>query len=192
VSFQALVEATITVRRITRVMRLYQFVLGIVLGFYVGFQRLNQLCFLARDPLLTGILKVSQLPPQSTLWRFLASLHLNVARQILAMQRTLRERAQRAPRPFWARRGSTSGASCATGTGPPARWKSPGACGKRPDTLHRLRPSTRSTPTYSNDVMPEVPKGLCDFLVQHLVEEKAEPLHACSGSSSVCSMTEWQ
>ena len=90
--FQALVEATITVRRITRVMRLYQFVLGIVLGFYVGFQRLNQLCFLARDPLLTGILKVSQLPPQSTLWRFLASLHVNVARQILAVQRTLRER----------------------------------------------------------------------------------------------------
>jgi len=90
--FQALVESTITVQRITRVMGLYQFVLGIVLGFYVGFQRLNQLCFLARDPLLTGILKVSQLPGQSTLWRFLASLHVNVAPQILAMQRTLRER----------------------------------------------------------------------------------------------------
>ena len=90
--FQALVEATITVQRTTRVMGRYQFALGIVPGFYVGFQRLNQLCRLARDPLLTGILKLSQLPPQGTLWRFLSSLHLNVARQILALQRTLRER----------------------------------------------------------------------------------------------------
>ncbi len=90
--FQALVEATITVQRITRVTSLYQFVLGIVLGCYVGFQRLRQLCYLARDPLLTGILKVAQLPPQSTPWLFLAPLHVNVAQQILAVQRALRER----------------------------------------------------------------------------------------------------
>ena len=64
-------------------MSLYQFVLALVLGLYVGFARLNQLRFIARDPILTGILKVTRLPPQSTLWRFLASLHLNVARQIL-------------------------------------------------------------------------------------------------------------
>ena len=63
------------------------------LGLYVGFARLNQLRFIARDPILTGILQVTRLPPQSTLWRFLASLHLNVARQILSMQRQLRERA---------------------------------------------------------------------------------------------------
>jgi hypothetical protein len=90
--FRELLEATITVRRITRRMDLYQFVLGIVLGFYVGFQRLSQFCHLARDPLLTGILKVSQLPPQCTLWRFLASLNVNVAKQILVLQRTLRQR----------------------------------------------------------------------------------------------------
>ena len=77
--FQALVEETLSVKRITRVMSLYQFVLAL----YVGFARLNQLRFIARDPILTGILKVTRLPPQSTLWRFLASLHLNVARQIL-------------------------------------------------------------------------------------------------------------
>ena len=40
--FQELVEATITSKRITRVMGLYKFALGIVLGFYVGFQRLNR------------------------------------------------------------------------------------------------------------------------------------------------------
>ena len=90
--FQQLLEDTLTVHRITRVMSLYQFVLAIVLGLYVGFARLNQLRFLAHDPILTGILKVTHLPPQSTLWRFLDSLHLNVARQILSIQRRLRER----------------------------------------------------------------------------------------------------
>lgn len=90
--FQSLVEETVTVKRATRVMSMYQFVLGIVLGIYVGFSRLNQLRFIAQDPLLTGILKVSGLPPQSTLWRFLAALHLNVALQILSVQQQMRER----------------------------------------------------------------------------------------------------
>ena len=90
--FQALLEETITTKRITRAMSPYQFVLALVLGLYVGFARLNQLRFIARDPILTGILKVTRLPPQSTLWRFLASLHLNVAQQILSIQRQLRER----------------------------------------------------------------------------------------------------
>ena len=91
-SFQALVEETITCSRETRVMSLYKFVLGIVLGLYVGFPRLNQLRFIAGDPMLTGILKEPRLPPQSTLWRFLASLHLNVAAQILSIQRSMRQR----------------------------------------------------------------------------------------------------
>jgi len=90
--FQALVEQTITLARLTRVMNLYQFVLAMVLGLYIGFSRLNQLRFIARDPILTGILKVSQLPGQSTLWRFLASLHLNVNRQILSIQGEMRKR----------------------------------------------------------------------------------------------------
>jgi len=90
--FQSLVEKTVTVKRVTRAMSWYQFVLGMVLGIYVGFSRLNQLRFIAQDPLLTGILKVSGLPPQSTLWRFLAALHLNVAVQILSVQRQMRER----------------------------------------------------------------------------------------------------
>jgi hypothetical protein len=94
--FQALVEDIITSNRETRVMSLYKFVLGIVLGLYVGFPRLNQLRFIAGDPMLTGILKEPRLPPQSTLWRFLTSLHLNVAVQILSIQRVMRQRVWQA------------------------------------------------------------------------------------------------
>ena len=90
--FQSLVEQTVTSKRIPRAMDLYRFVLGIVLGLYIGFPRLNQLRFIARDPILTGILKVTKLPVQSTFWRFVNALHLNVARQILTIMRTMRER----------------------------------------------------------------------------------------------------
>jgi hypothetical protein len=90
--FQTLVEETVTSNRIPRAMDLYRFVLGIVLGLYIGFPRLNQLRFIARDPILTGILKVTKLPVQSTFWRFVNALHLNVARQILTLMRTLRQR----------------------------------------------------------------------------------------------------
>jgi hypothetical protein len=68
--FQSLVEQTLTLKRIPRAMDVYRFVLGIVLGLYIGFPRLNQLRFIARDPILTGILKVTRLPVQSTFWRF--------------------------------------------------------------------------------------------------------------------------
>jgi hypothetical protein len=90
--FQPLVEQTLTSQRIPRAMDLYRFVLGILLGLYIGFPRLNQLRFIARDPLLTGILKVGKLPVQSTFWRFVNALHLNVARQILTVTRITRER----------------------------------------------------------------------------------------------------
>src|SRR5256885_15649668 len=89
---QQLLEATITSKRVTRVMSLYKFALGIVLGFYVGFQRLNQLRFIARDPILTGVLGVDALPPQSTLWRFLAGLHLNVAGKGFKIQQGIPQR----------------------------------------------------------------------------------------------------
>ena len=90
--FQALLEKTLTVKRITRVMGCYQFVLAMILGIYIGFSRLNQLRFIARDPMLTGILKIVQLPPQSTLWRFLAALHGSAAPQLLTVQTEMRRR----------------------------------------------------------------------------------------------------
>ena len=90
--FQALMEETVTVKRLTKVMSGYQFLLAMVLGLYIGFSRLNQLRFIARDPILTGVLKIVQLPPQSTLWRFLAALHGSAAQQILSVQSQLRRR----------------------------------------------------------------------------------------------------
>jgi hypothetical protein len=90
--FQQLVEETLTVKRLTRVMPAYQFVMAMVMALYVGFSRLHHLRFLEREPMLTGILKVLRLPPQCTFWRFLASLHLSVAGQVLTIQQAMRRR----------------------------------------------------------------------------------------------------
>jgi hypothetical protein len=94
--FQQLVEETLTVKRLTRAMSMYQFVLAMVLAAYVGFSRLHHLRFVAREPMLTGILKVLRLPPQCTFWRFLASLHLGVGKRLLSVQRQMRERVWQA------------------------------------------------------------------------------------------------
>jgi hypothetical protein len=61
--FKQLVEETLTVKRKTRSMPMYGFILGMVLACYVGFSRLNHLRFLKLEPMLTGILRVAQLPP---------------------------------------------------------------------------------------------------------------------------------
>jgi Transposase DDE domain group 1 len=90
--FQQLIEETITVKRVPRAMSVYQFILSMVLAIYVGFSRLNHIRFVAKDSMLTRILKVFELPVQSTFWRFLASLHLTVAEQLLKVQRIMRER----------------------------------------------------------------------------------------------------
>ena len=92
IGFRELLEETLKITRATRVMDAYRFILAIVLGQYVGFSRLNQLRYVARDAILTGILQVRQLPPQSTLWRFMAALHGSFASQVLKLQRALRER----------------------------------------------------------------------------------------------------
>jgi Transposase DDE domain group 1 len=94
--FQQLVEETLTVKRVPRAMSMYQFVSAMVLAVYVGFSRLHHLRFVTREPMLTGILKVLRLPPQCTFWRFLASLHLGVAKQLLSVQRQIRERVWQA------------------------------------------------------------------------------------------------
>ena len=90
--FQQLVEQHVTIRRVTSSMPGFRFVLAMVLALYVGFSRLNHLQFLQREPMLTGILDVDTLPVQSTFWRFLASLHLTVARQLLEVSRHMRQR----------------------------------------------------------------------------------------------------
>ena len=90
--FQQVVEQTLTVKRATHSMTMYQFVLAMVLALYVGFSRLNHLRFREREPMLVGVLKVLRLPPQRTFWRFLASLHLQIAQQFLEVQRVMRQR----------------------------------------------------------------------------------------------------
>jgi len=92
IGFRQLVEETLKVKRQTRAMPAYQFILAMVLACYVGFSRLHHLRFLQREPMLTGILGVLRLPPQCTFWRFLASLHGSVAGQLLEVQRCLRQR----------------------------------------------------------------------------------------------------
>src|ERR1043166_2967294 len=57
--FQQIVEETLTVKRMTRAMPMYRFVLAIVLTIYVGFSRLYHLRFVAREPMLIGTLAVS-------------------------------------------------------------------------------------------------------------------------------------
>ena len=90
--FQQLIEEHVTIKRLTTSMPGFRFVLGMVMALYVGFSRLNHLQFLEREPMLTGILEVVKLPPQCTFWRFLASLHLTVARQLLEVGRHMRQR----------------------------------------------------------------------------------------------------
>src|SRR5207245_3221352 len=57
--FQSLVEQTVTSKRIPRAMELYRFVLGIVLGLYIGFARLHQLRFLAPAPTPPRLVQVT-------------------------------------------------------------------------------------------------------------------------------------
>lgn len=90
--FQQLIEENLTIQRQTRAMPVFRFILGMILACYVGFSRLHHLRFLKREPMLTGILQVAELPPQSTFWRFLASLHLGIARQLLVVEKCMRER----------------------------------------------------------------------------------------------------
>src|ERR1700721_3578124 len=89
--FQQLVEETLAVYRIPRVMTIYQFLSGMVLALYVGFSRLNHLRFVAHDAMLTGILKGAERPPQRTFWGFLPSCLLGGARQLLGGQQRMRE-----------------------------------------------------------------------------------------------------
>lgn len=62
VGFEQLVEETLSIKRHTRAMPVFPFLLGMILACYVGFSRLNHLCFLKREPMLTGILQVAELP----------------------------------------------------------------------------------------------------------------------------------
>lgn len=90
--FEELVNKTLTVKRPTRVMSVYHFVLGLLLLLYIGFDRLNHVRHLVMDPLVTGVLGVLRLPVQSTFWRFLQSLRIFNVLQWVEINREMRER----------------------------------------------------------------------------------------------------
>jgi hypothetical protein len=91
IGFQELIEENLIIDRKTKVMAPHQFIQAMVLGIYLGFTRLNQLQYIAQDPLLAGVLNINALPPQSTLWRFLNSLHSGIDKKILSVQKQMRE-----------------------------------------------------------------------------------------------------
>src|SRR5207247_10031428 len=62
--FQELVEETLTVHRILRVMAIYQLLVGMVLAMYVGFVLLNHLGFVANEVVIMGMLTAVGLPTQ--------------------------------------------------------------------------------------------------------------------------------
>jgi len=90
--FLDLVAETLTVKRPTKALTMPQFILAMVLASYIGFSRLYHVRFLEREPMLTGILGVLRLPPQSTFWRFLQSLNGSVAGQLVTVQTRMRQR----------------------------------------------------------------------------------------------------
>jgi hypothetical protein len=90
--FRELVEELVTVKRQPRCMSVFQFILAHVLAIYVGFERQHHLRFVARDPMLTGVLAVDQLPVQSTFWRFVASLRIHIPGRLLQVIWRMRER----------------------------------------------------------------------------------------------------
>lgn len=92
--FRELVGTSVNLelKRMPRAMNPSDFLLARILAVYVGFSRLNHLQYLEREPMLLGILQVARLPVQSTFWRFLASLHLTVERQLGSLNARLRER----------------------------------------------------------------------------------------------------
>jgi hypothetical protein len=90
--FEQLLGEHVTITRLTTSMPGVRFLVAMILALYVGFSRLNHISFLGREPMLTGVLEVDALPVQSTFWRFLAALHLVVARQMLEVVRRMRQR----------------------------------------------------------------------------------------------------
>jgi hypothetical protein len=66
--FRELIQQHVTIQRLTTSMPGFRFVLAMILALYVGFSRLNHLQFLEREPMLTGILEVTELPVQTTFW----------------------------------------------------------------------------------------------------------------------------
>jgi hypothetical protein len=84
--FQHRIELHLTLKRQTRAMPVFRFIPACSVGFF----RLHHLRFLKREPMLTGILHVAELPPQCIFWRLLAWLHRGIARPLLVVEKRMR------------------------------------------------------------------------------------------------------
>lgn len=67
-------------------------VVGILMLLFIGFQRLGQLAYVRRDPMVCGMLRVVALPVVSTFWRYLKSLGLNQSGSLLNLGAAVRQK----------------------------------------------------------------------------------------------------
>jgi hypothetical protein len=65
---------------------------GLLFLLITGFQRLYHFSYIAQDPMLLGILGVSDLPVVSTFWRWLKSCGINQANSLVKLIAVVRER----------------------------------------------------------------------------------------------------
>jgi len=88
--FMQLLWEKLTVKRQPASLSNAQFVMGIVLMFYLGFARLHHVRYVRDDEMMQEVLgSAGPLPVQSTFWRFLASLHLHNEEQLMGTNTVL-------------------------------------------------------------------------------------------------------
>jgi hypothetical protein len=91
--FVKLLGERLTVKRQPTSLSNGQFLMGIVLMFYLGFSRLHHVRYVRQDEMMQGVIGSQQaLPVQSTFWRFLDSLHLHNEAQLMGVNTELRRR----------------------------------------------------------------------------------------------------
>jgi hypothetical protein len=71
--FEKLCAQLVHTIRKTIAMKVTQFFVSIIISLYIGFDRLNHVRYIRKDPLITRLLGVKTLPVQSTYWRLLQS-----------------------------------------------------------------------------------------------------------------------
>jgi hypothetical protein len=72
--FGELCERKISFTRIPISMSPKKFIIAMIMALYIGYDRLNHMQYIRKDPMIAGLLGVNNLPVQSTFHRFLKSL----------------------------------------------------------------------------------------------------------------------
>jgi hypothetical protein len=90
--FNRIIETTLTVKRQERKFTLYQYVLAILIGLFIGLNRLSQLAAIAKDKMVLGILNVEALPHITSFWRFIKAFHIFNEGQLLSVNHQMMRR----------------------------------------------------------------------------------------------------